>query len=185
MADAVMANEAIALVRNHEDLLETAVREHSRLVYRIAFSVLRDAADAEDATQETFLRALKHGKKFAAVEDPKAWLARVAWRVAVERRRGLERTKGRNEILSDETLSLAADAEEDAMERERCDALEKLMAALPESLRDPLILSTLKELSPREVAATLGISEAAVRSRAFRAREILRERIRAWMDTRK
>lgn len=185
MTDAVMANEAIALVRNHEDLLEAAVREHSRLVYRIAYSVLRDTEDAEDATQETFLRALKHGRRFADIDDPKAWLARVAWRVAVERRRGLERTSRQNEAFSDDTLSVAADAEGSVMERERYDALEKLVAALPESLRDPLVLSTLKELSPREVAATLGISEAAVRSRAFRAREILRERMRAWMDARK
>jgi len=55
--------------------------------------------------------------------------------------------------------------------------LEKLMAALPEKLRAPLILSANDEMSPREVAATLGINEAAVRSRVFRARQILRERL--------
>lgn len=185
MTDAVMANEAIALVRNHEDLLEAAVREHSRLVYRIAYSVLHDATDAEDATQETFLRALKHGRKFAGIDDPKAWLARVAWRVAVERRRGVERSCGRSEALNDDVASIAANAEVGVIERERSEVLQKLIAGLPESLRDPLILSTLKELSPREVAATLGISEAAVRSRAFRARETLRERMGAWMDARK
>jgi hypothetical protein len=53
--------------------------------------------------------------------------------------------------------------------------LEKMIAALPEKLRAPLVLSTIDEMSPREVAATLGINEAAVRSRVFRARQIRRE----------
>jgi RNA polymerase sigma-70 factor (ECF subfamily) len=52
-----------------------------------------------------------------------------------------------------------------------------LIAALPEQLRGPLVLSTLDEISPREVATVLGISEAAVRSRAFRARQILQEKL--------
>src|ERR1017187_2985533 len=55
--------------------------------------------------------------------------------------------------------------------------LERMSATLPEKLREPLILSTIEEMSPREVAATLGINEAAVRSRVFRARQILREKL--------
>jgi RNA polymerase sigma-70 factor (ECF subfamily) len=56
-------------------------------------------------------------------------------------------------------------------------ALERMIAALPEKLRQPLILSTIEEMSPREVGATLGINEAAVRSRIFRVRQILREKL--------
>ena len=56
-------------------------------------------------------------------------------------------------------------------------AVEKMIAALPEKLRAPLILSAIEEISPREAAATLGINEAAVRSRVFRARQILREKL--------
>jgi RNA polymerase sigma-70 factor (ECF subfamily) len=57
------------------------------------------------------------------------------------------------------------------------DVLERMIAALPEKLRQPLVLSTVEEMSPREVAATLGINEAAVRSRVFRARQMLREKL--------
>jgi RNA polymerase sigma-70 factor (ECF subfamily) len=162
-------------------LVEQAVREHSRLVYRIAYAVLRSHHDAEDATQETFLRVLRYRAKLDAVEDPKTWLARIAWRVAVDRARKGGKTC---EIaFEDQALSVleAASSEPHAVEiiqGERTEiVLEKLIAALPAKLREPLVLSTVEEMSPREVAATLGISEAAVRSRVFRARQILKQKL--------
>ena len=181
IADAAMADEALVL--NEEDLLEAAVREHAGLVYRIAHSVLRNAPEAEDATQETFLRALRHGKKFGQVENPKAWLARVAWRVAVERKRRQSVPVDAETV--NEIASPAVGAEQALIERERNERLEVLIAALPDSLREALVLSTIEELSPREVSEALGISEAAVRSRAFRARQILKERLLARTGDRK
>jgi len=183
IADSAIPGNATALAQQ-EDFLEAAVREHSRMVFRIACSVLRDPAEAEDATQETFLRALRYGKKFARIEDPKAWLARIAWRVAVERRRQAAWAGRVAEPLENEIPSTAAGTEQLLVEQERSAMLERLIAGLPDSLRDPLVLSALDELSPREVAAALGISEAAVRSRAFRARQILRDRITALTNAR-
>jgi RNA polymerase sigma-70 factor, ECF subfamily len=161
--------------------LEDLVRQHSRLVYRIAYAALRSHHDAEDATQETFLRILRYSHKLAAVEDPKTWLARIAWRVAVDRskRRGSQR-----EISLDDpdrpgehVLSSDASADEAMQGAQVGTRLERLIAALPEKLRQPLILSAIEEMSPREVAATLSINEAAVRSRVFRARQILKEKL--------
>jgi RNA polymerase sigma-70 factor, ECF subfamily len=167
--------------RSRDELLEDLVHQHSLLVYRIAYAVLRGHHDAEDATQETFFRALRYGSKLAAVEDHKGWLARIAWRVAVERSR-MARHK-REVSLDDPEKPLAevASAESsagDAIEASQVNALVKrFIAALPKKLRAPLILSTVEELSPREVATTLGISPAAVRSRVFRARQILRDKL--------
>jgi RNA polymerase sigma-70 factor (ECF subfamily) len=167
--------------RSHEEVLAALVREHSRLVYRIAYAVLRRHHDAEDATQETFLRVLRYSSKLGAVEDPKTWLARIAWRVAVDRSKQHGRMR---EIPLDDPDKPSAEV---ASSETPADAtvhgtqvgavLEKLIAALPEKLRQPLVLSTVEEMSPREVAATLGINEAAVRSRVFRARQILREKL--------
>jgi RNA polymerase sigma-70 factor, ECF subfamily len=61
----VTLSEAMALARTEEDQLELAVREHARMVYRIAYSVLRNHQDAEDATQETFVRVLRARRKLA------------------------------------------------------------------------------------------------------------------------
>ena len=79
--------------RSQDEMLEALVREHSRLVYRIAYAVLRRHHDAEDATQETFMRMLRYRTKLSAVQDPKAWLARIAWRVAVDRGKQRGRTR--------------------------------------------------------------------------------------------
>ena len=164
-----------------ENPLENLVRQHARLVYRIAYAVLRHHHDAEDATQETFLRVLRYSRKLAGVEDHKTWLARIAWRVALDRNRQLGRK--REMPLSDpeqplpEVASSDAAADEALQGAQVSDVLELMIASLPEKLRQPLILSTIEEMSPREVAATLGINEAAVRSRVFRARQILRGKL--------
>jgi len=163
-----------------DGLLEDLVQQHSRLVYRIAYAALRSHHDAEDATQETFFRALRFRSKLAAVRDPKSWLARIAWRVAVERSRKISRKR---EISLDDPekplpMISAQSSADDAMHDSQIHALlERWIARLPRNLREPLILSTVEEMSPREVAATLGISQAAVRSRVFRARKILREKL--------
>jgi RNA polymerase sigma factor (sigma-70 family) len=162
-------------------LIEQLVREHSRLVYRIAYAVLRRHHDAEDATQETFLRVLRYSAKLDAVDNTKTWLARIAWRVAVDR--SGKRDKTREIALEDPARVLAEVASAEASADARVQgahveaALEKLIAALPAKLREPLILSAIEEMSPHEVAATLGINEAAVRSRVFRARQILKEKL--------
>ena len=181
----VTAETGMTTARPEEQLLEVAIREHSRLLYRIAYSVLRSPADAEDAVQDVFLRLLHQGKKALEVQDLKAWLARIAWRVSVDRLRRAERMIARSEGVDNHEISQAEAADEILLEKERNNFLQQVIGALPEQLRDPLVLCALQELTPREVAIMLGISEAAVRSRAFRARQILRDRLGAWMGLRR
>lgn len=181
----VVAGEAIlggvaTIERSRDEVLEALVRQHSRMVYRIAYAVLRRHHDAEDATQETFVRVLRYSSKLDEVEEPKTWLARIAWRVAVDRSRQHRRAQ---EIpLEDpekpvDVASSETPADQTLQGLQASAAIEKLIAALPEKLREPLILSAIEEMSPREVAATLGINEAAVRSRVFRGRQILKEKL--------
>jgi len=173
--------------RSHDEVLEELVRQHSRLVYRIAYAALRSHADAEDATQETFLRVLRYSRKLATVENHKTWLARIAWRVAVDRSK--QRGRKREIPLDDsgspakEMPSSGVSADQAIHNAEVSGQLARLIGTLPTKLRESLILSTVEEMSPREVAATLGINEAAVRSRVFRARQILKEKLVARLES--
>lgn len=181
LATEAILSGAATTERSLDEAIEALVHEHSRLVYRIAYAVLRRHHEAEDATQETFLRVVRYSSKLAEVEDPKTWLARIAWRVAVEFGR---RSARKQEISLDdqekpvqEVVSADASADRTIQGTQIGAALEKLIAALPEKLRAPLILSAIEEMSPREIAAMLDINEAAVRSRVFRARQILKEKL--------
>jgi RNA polymerase sigma-70 factor (ECF subfamily) len=162
--------------RSQDEALDALIRQHSRLVYRIAYAALRSHADAEDATQEIFLRVLRYSHKLTAVENHKSWLARIAWRVAVEHSRQRERKR---EIPLDdpETACPDAPADETMRSSQSSEQMRRFIAALPEKLRNPLILSAVEEMSPRDIAAALGTNEAAVRSLVFRARKILRQKI--------
>jgi RNA polymerase sigma-70 factor (ECF subfamily) len=125
---------------------------------------------------------LRYKKKLEGVRDPKTWLARIAWRVAVERSRkrpeiSMSETEAANAVI--ELRSQLASAEESTLGNEMAELLASLIAALPGPLRDALRLSTIEELSPSEVADVLGFSEASVRSRLFRARQILKEKLSA------
>lgn len=185
MAEAVIANRALSLAETGEDALEAAVREHARLVYRIAYSVLRNHQDAEDTTQETFVRVLRYGRKLEAVRDRKTWLARIAWRVAVERRKKLPEISLEEAEAGEAVAQLRAQlisAEESVLGRELAGMLAALISALPVRLRDVLTLSAVQELGPTEIAEVLGTSESSVRSRIFRARQVLKQRLEARLE---
>src|SRR5215467_6380199 len=92
MAGQAMVEEAIleelqaAKDETPLESIEALVAQHSLMAFRIAYSILRNHHDAEDAVQECFLRVLKHLKRMHQVRNPKAWLARIAWTAALDRR---------------------------------------------------------------------------------------------------
>lgn len=156
--------------------VESLVREHARLAFRIGYSVLRNHADAEDVVQEVFLRVSKHGAR--GIEDAKAWISRIAWRVAVDRYRGARRSEQEEfDERIHAPISRAAGIEQAAISRETLAMLEKMIAALPKKEREALLLTSVEELSSADAAAVLGTSETSVRARVFRARQRLMEKM--------
>lgn len=156
--------------------LESMVRQHSRFVYKVAYGVLRNPHDAEDVVQEVFLRVHRSGTE--GVLDMQAWLARIAFRLAIDRVRKPQGV----EIEGLEMQSGGANAEQLAIHRQRVDHVQRLIAALPGELRYPLVLSVLEELSSRQIAEVLGISESSVRGRISLARQILKEKLSALLE---
>jgi len=155
--------------------------EHSALLFRVAFSVLRNASDAEDVVQETFLRVLKHQRKLAAIESPRVWLIRIAWNLALDRKRRshtMPMVEEAEEILrrhasTEATAEVALGAAED------CVRILRMMDKLPRKEREMLRLSAIEELETAEIAAVLQTTESSVRSCLFRARQRLRELLEA------
>jgi len=167
--------------------LEEAVRRHARLAYQVAYSVLRRSDEAEDATQETFLRLLKYPKRFERADDPAAYIARVAWRVALDR---LRVRKVRAEVSLEQDSEVVRtmrargrNTEEIAASHEMQQLLERMVATLPRKLRDVVHLSTVGEMQAKEIASILSIPEASVRTRLFRARGILKEKAASLLAT--
>jgi RNA polymerase sigma-70 factor (ECF subfamily) len=148
------------------------VEEHARFLYRVAHSLLRHSQDAEDAVQDALLK-LYRGEAWREMQDERAFLARVVWRAALDRR------KARVVGLADDgaelrVLDARATPERAAAETDERELLRELMEALPEELREPLLLSAIEEMSSREVGVVMGIPEGTVRTRLMRARAELK-----------
>ena len=162
--------------------IEALVREHSRLVFRIAYSVVRNHADAEDVVQEVFLRVAKHG--VAGIEDAKSWLCRIAWRASVDRFRSVGRA---DQEEFDERLHAPrirpAGTEQEVISRETLVLLDRLIAGLPKKERDALLLTSVEEMSSAEAAKVLGTTETSIRARVFRARQRLAEKLQKLTGT--
>jgi RNA polymerase sigma-70 factor (ECF subfamily) len=181
-AGQVALDDASAVAEAVVDDVEAIVRQHARFVFGVAYSVLRHREDAEDAAQETFLR-LSRQRNLAEIRDVRLWLARVAWRVAVDRtRKHREQSTEDAPAMMDNLADQAPGAEQVLLDRQMKELLERMIAGLPRELRDVLRLATVQELPSADVAEVLGIPEGTVRQRMFRARQILREKMLQAME---
>ncbi len=166
--------------------LDNVVREHARFVYRVAYAVLRNHHDAEDAAQETFVRVLKHARELPGIRERRLWLARIAWRVAVDRRKqSPEQSLDAAAEAGFEFALPGPGAEQAVIAANMKVLLEHMIASLPRDLRDTLTLSTVEEMPAGEIAQVLGIPEQSVRTRLFRARQLLKQKLIALEAERK
>ncbi len=173
IADRAVHDEA----RQHakDEALAALVEQYAGTLYRVAFSVLRNPSDAEDAVQEAFLRVLRHRDDLDEVRDHRVWLIRIVWNIVLDRKR---RTKTRPETDDVEELArvLPANglsAEERAAAAQHHAHVLSCVERLPAKEREVLALSAFEELSSVEIASILGITESSVRSRLFRARNLM------------
>lgn len=161
-----------------EEQFKDLVHRQSRFVFQIAYGVLRNAYDAEDVVQETFLK-LYRTDTWREMRDEKAFLARAAWRLAVQRL-----PVRKEEELDFETASSAASPEARAIAGDSNALVRQMIDALPEELRQPLVLSALDEMGSPEIARVMGIPEGTVRTRLMRARAMLKDKLAAVTDGR-
>ena len=163
--------------RAEDAAIAALVDQYAGALYRVAYSVLRNSTDAEDAVQEAFLRVLRHRDTLGEVRDQRVWLIRIVWNIVLDRKR---RAKTRPE--TDDVAELARvlpstglSAEELAAAAQHHAHVLACVEQLPAKEREVLMLSAFEELTSVEIASVLGITESSVRSRLFRARNLMAE----------
>ncbi|HEX3372793.1 MAG TPA: RNA polymerase sigma factor [Edaphobacter sp.] len=166
-----------------DERFEEMVGRQSRFMFQVAFSLLRNRQDAEDAVQEAFLK-LYRGEASLRMDNEKGFLARTVWRVALDYLpRAAERTLDVAEMELAASGGTGVSPEQTAVEKDERAVLRRLIDGLPEELRQPLVLSSVEEMTSREVAEAMGIPEGTVRTRVMRARAELKRRFVAMKES--
>jgi RNA polymerase sigma-70 factor, ECF subfamily len=174
-ASLVTADEAL------EREFEARVRDSGTLAVRVAYGVLRHPEDAEDVAQEAFVRAHRTFRQLRDRERFRAWLVRMTWRLALDRKRGDNRRTVREQHAD---VAVDPTAEQVAAANERAAHLWRAIDELPEKLRVVIVLSGIEGHDTRAVGSLLGIPEGTVRSRMFLARQALAEKLKCLTNDR-
>lgn len=172
---------------------ELIMRRHNRRLFRVARSVLRNAAEAEDVVQETYVRAFARLDEFRGPDGFPAWLARIAYNEALGRVRGAERVVSLHDYLSqgdgdgdvrhiESMTSPHPDPERQTGYGELRRMLEDAIDALPEDFRAVFVLRAVEGMSVAETAEALAIPPETVKTRLHRARHRLQEALGARFD---
>lgn len=178
--------------------LEILMRRYNQALYRATRSILKDEHEAEEAVQDTYLKAYRAIGNYRGDAKLATWLTRIAINEALSR---LRKRKHRAEVINlDDNLALMmADethAEENSSMQEHIRntpenvvlgaevrrLIEQKIDHLPDAFRTVFVLRVLEEFTVEETAACLNIPEATVRSRHFRARGLLREALAREID---
>ncbi|MGJ7917561.1 RNA polymerase sigma factor [Massilia sp. LXY-6] len=169
------------------------MRRYNRRLYRVARSILRDDAEAEDALQDAYIQAYRALPDFRGESSLATWLTRIVMNAALMRRRSSGRMAEVIELGAEPAMEQYGDAgtgtgdtagqpEQAAQRAQARGLIEAKIDGLPEVFRTVFILRAVEELSVEETGKLLDIPEATVRSRYFRARGMLREALARELD---
>src|SRR5579862_5572076 len=126
--------------------LSALVDTYSTLLFRIAYSMLRNRTEAEDVVQDVFIRVLEHRLSLATVRDMRVWLVRIAWNLALDRKRR-KRPEQLDENFAKSLVSATISADAAMEEAQRYQSALREVERLPKAERHVLLLSALEELS--------------------------------------
>lgn len=184
--------DMVQLVAGHGPALNNLMERHAEKLFHYLVRSLQNEEDAADLAQETFVRVYQNRTKFDAHQKFSTWLYTIASNLVRDRYRWRKRhpqisLDAANEATGNEfgeTLpDRAPSASETVQGNERAAAVRRAVAALPEQLRIPLILSEYEEKSHAEIGEILRCSAKAVEVRIYRARQQLRASLGPLMQT--
>lgn len=153
-----------------KERLEQLFREYYRLVYRVAFSQVKNHADAEDITQEVFVKIIKHDMRYESIEHEQAWIIRVTINLC----RDLLKSKWHKTSVSMDCVSETQKSCYKNFCGEQDDTLWAVLQ-LPEHYRNCLYLFYYEDYSIKEIAQSLEMPENTVKTNLKRGREALKQ----------
>lgn len=170
--------------RGEEAAVRIMIQTYNRRLYRIARSIVRDGAEAEDVLQEAYLRAFRSLAGFRGDASLGSWLTRIVLNEALQRiRRHTDVPASRIEPPNQPASQIipfpfngtpAADPERGMAQRQLCELVERAIDELPREFRTVLVARVVEGMSVDETAALLGIRPATVKTRLHRARSMLK-----------
>ena len=189
-ADALDRVDMERLAAGQDAALNDLMERHATPVFRFLCRMVGNEADASDLAQETFVRVFRARASFRTGEKFSTWLFTIAANLARNHFRW--RSRHPNVSLeaespdSEQTLGSTLPANdpapnEQALAAERAAAVRAGVGKLPEDLREAIVLCEWEELSVADAARILETTPKAVESRLYRARQILRERLKTWL----
>lgn len=163
------------------------VIKYQRRIMRLLARMINDPAEVEDVAQETFIKAYRALPQFRGDSHFYTWLYRIAinsarnWQAA-KQRRPMQLNEYENEegetFSPVDTLTDINTPESELISKQVADTIKTAIEALPEELRNAILLREIEGLSYEEIAETMGCPIGTVRSRIFRAREAITEQLR-------
>jgi RNA polymerase sigma-70 factor (ECF subfamily) len=169
---------------------EALMRRHNRRLFRVTRGVLRDSDDAQDAVQETYLRAFTRLETYQPAGKFPAWLTRIALNEALMMRRrspaamvSLDEAGNEAVAVQEATTSDAPSSDQFVEAAHARALLEHAIDALPENFRMVFVMRAVEGLDVRETAESLGINPNTVRTRLFRAQRLLRGELARRLQT--
>lgn len=169
-----MDNQLLAQCRSGDpQAIEALVHQHQAKLYRLCLSVLDDPVDAEDATQESFIAALKALNNYRGDSAFQTWLFSIAINTCRSQLRQRKRRSALNTSLADPSITHGSpkhSPEQQAIENEQSVSMWKAIAQLDEKHRLPIILRYYHELSTQEIADVLKVDLGTIHSRLSIAR---------------
>lgn len=158
--------------------LDTLVREHLDAVYRVAFSVVRDSALAEDVAQDALLKAWRALPTFRGESSMRSWLLRITHNTAISTLRKRREDLHDPQFLPERQSGVST--ERQVVDSMSIDAFETALDTLDELSRSIVVLREVEGMSYEEIAATLEVPLSTVKTRLLRARRILAHALEGW-----
>ena len=160
------------IARSDARAFQELLRRYEKRVFALAWRLCSDRNEAEDLTQETFLKIWRNAGGWKPEAKLETWIYRVLYNQFIDNRR---RVKGQTEELSEDIRSDAASPEQALIQKRTAQDVAEALNSLPARQKEALILCYYQGMKAKDAAETLSVSQSALEALLFRARQTLKE----------